>query len=308
MVQVVLGAGGSIGGLLANELKRYTDRVRLVSRNPTRVNHDDELVAADLRDGAAVDKAVAGTTVAYLVVGLKYDHRVWEKDWPTIIRNVVNACLKHGVKLVFFDNVYMYDVAEIPHMTEGSALNPPSKKGKVRLEVVRKIEEAAAQRGLKALIARSADFYGPGADNGILNQLVLTPVSRGKKARWQADAHKVHSFTYTVDAAKATALLGNTDGAYGQVWHLPTSAERWTGAQYIAAACGLKGAKPSYSVLSRWMITIGGLFSRTIAELGEMQYQNDRDYFFDSSKFTDVFDFRPTGYEEGIRAVMTLAS
>lgn len=297
-----------MGKLLANELKPYTDTVRLVSRNPTRVNDDDELVAADLRDAVAVDRAVAGTAVAYLVVGLKYDHRVWEKDWPIIIRNVVDACLKHGVKLVFFDNVYMYDVAEIPHMTEASAMNPPSKKGKVRLEVVRVIEEAVSQQGLQALIARSADFYGPGADNGILNQLVLTPVSGGKKARWQADPHKVHSFTYTVDAAKATALLGNTDSAYGQSWHLPTSAERWTGAQYIAEACRLKGMKPSYSVLGRFLITLGGLFSRTIAELGEMQYQNDRDYFFDSRKFTEAFDFRPTGYEAGIRAVMVPSS
>jgi len=36
-------------------------------------------------------------------------------------------------------------------------------------------------------------------------------------------------------------------------------------------------------------------------ELGEMLYQNDRDYLFDSSKFERRFDFTPTQYEEGIR-------
>ena len=305
MVQVILGAGGSIGKLLAKELKQYTETVRLVSRNPAQVNGDDDLVAADLRDAAAVEKAVTGAAVAYLVVGLKYDRRVWKRDWPVIIRNVVDACLNQGVKLVFFDNVYLYDVAEIPHMTERSVVNPPSKKGKVRSEVVRIIQDAIVQRGLQALIARSADFYGPGASNGILNSLVLTPVKAGKKPNWQADPHKVHSFTYTVDAAKATAMLGNAETAYGQVWHLPTSAERWTGAQFIAEACRIKGVKPSYNVLQPFLITIGGLFNRTILELGEMQYQNDRDYFFDSQKFIDAFDFQPTGYQEGMQVVFT---
>jgi hypothetical protein len=35
-------------------------------------------------------------------------------------------------------------------------------------------------------------------------------------------ANKKHSFIYTPDAAKATAILGNTPDAYNQVWHLPT--------------------------------------------------------------------------------------
>jgi hypothetical protein len=35
-----------------------------------------------------------------------------------------------------------------------------------------------------------------------------------------------------------------------------------------------------------------------------MLYQLDRDYFFDSSKFTSQFDFKVTSYEEGIRKVI----
>jgi len=33
----------------------------------------------------------------------------------------------------------------------------------------------------------------------------------GKKANWQGSANYKHSFTYTPDAGKATALLGNTE-------------------------------------------------------------------------------------------------
>jgi nucleoside-diphosphate-sugar epimerase len=302
--QVILGAGGDIGKSLAKELKQYTNTVRLVSRHPQQVNGDDELVSADLLSAEQVDKAVAGASVAYLVAGLKYDLRVWQKDWPAIMDNVINACLKHGTKLVFFDNIYMYDQNAVPHMTEESPLNPPSKKGKVRLQIVEKIRNAISQKGLQALIARSADFYGPGAKNGILNVLILDPISKNKRMSWQSNVNKTHSFTYIPDAAKATAILGNTDSAYNQTWHLPTSSQRWTGKQFITLAASMKGVKPSYTLLSPLLLSLIGLFNRTIKELVEMQYQNNQDYFFDSQKFCKAFNFTPTSFEEGMKKTL----
>lgn len=304
MTQVILGAGGDIGKPLAKELKQYANKVRLVSRHPEQVNGDDELVQADLSVADQVDKAVAGASVAYLVVGLKYDLRVWQKDWPVIVDNVINACLKHGTKLVFFDNIYMYDKTTIPHMTEESALNPPSKKGKVRLQIIQAIFNGISQKGLRALIARSADFYGPGAKNGILNIMVLDPVSKGKKMSWQSNVRKLHSFTYIPDAARATALLGNTDSAYNQTWHLPTSSQRWTGEKFIAQGASMRGTKTSYTLLSPFILSMVGLFNRTVKELVEMQYQNNQDYFFDSQKFCKAFNFTPTSYEDGMMKVL----
>jgi nucleoside-diphosphate-sugar epimerase len=308
MTQVILGAGGDIGRPLAKELKQYVNRVRLVSRHPEQVNGDDELAPADLLLAEQVDKAVAGAEVAYLAAGLKYDLRVWQKSWPVIIGNVINACLKHNAKLVFFDNIYMYDKRAIPHLTEESPLNPPSRKGKVRLQIAETIMSAISQKGLRALIARSADFYGPGARNGILNIMVLDPVSKGRRPSWQSNVNKIHSFTYTPDAARATAILGNTDSAYNQVWHLPTSAQRWTGKEFIAYAASLKGVKSSYILLTPFLLAAAGLFNRTIRELVEMQYQNNQDYFFDSEKFCRAFDFTPTRYEDGLKEVLDKAN
>lgn len=303
-MQTILGAGGDIGRLLATELKQYTDRVRLVARNPIQVNGDDELFKANLTIADEVLNAVKGSDVAYLTVGLKYDIRVWAEQWPVIMQNVISACIAHQCNLVFFDNVYLYDKRAIPDMHEDSAVNPPSKKGKIRAALVNMINEAITSKGLKALIARSADFYGPGAKNGILNILVLNNYAIGKKANWQSDATKVHSTTYTPDAAKATAILGNTETAYNQVWHLPTSPERLTGRQLIEIAAKAAGRKPSYFVLSLFMMRLAGLFSRQIKELVEMQYQNNQDYFFNSEKFNSTFQFVPTSYEKGIRQTM----
>ena len=303
-MQTILGAAGDVARLLATELKQYTAQIRLVSRHPEKVNEDDELLALDLLKKEDVFNAIKGSEVVYLTVGLKYDHTIWQAQWPVIIQHVIAGCLEHNCKLVFFDNVYMYDKNAIPNMTEDSPINPPSKKGKVRAQNVTLINEAIHDHGLKAVIVRSADFYGPLSKNGILNTLVLDNVIKDKKANWQADVDRIHSFTYLPDAAKATALLGNTDSAYGQVWHSPTSAERLTGRQLITIATGVMEMKNSYMILSPYMLKFLGIFNRTIKELVEMQYQNTQDYFFNSNKFCSTFSFTPTSYESGIREVL----
>lgn len=118
---------------------------------------------------------------------------------------------------------------------------------------------------------------------------------------WQSDAGKIHSFTYVPDAAKAVAILGNTPDAFNQEWHLPTSSQRWTGKEFINYIAGQLNVKPKYSILSKPIIIVVGIFSATVKELKEMQYQNDQDYFLDSSKFDNHFSFTPTSYEEGIK-------
>jgi nucleoside-diphosphate-sugar epimerase len=303
-MQTILGAGGDIGTPLAKELRRYTDKVRLVARNPKKVNQDDELFAANLLDEKNVIQALENTDVAYLTVGLPYDYKIWEKQWPVIIQNVIKACLTHGTKLVFLDNVYAYSEKEIGNMHEDSQINPPSKKGKIRGQLIKKLHEAEKNSGLKLIIAKSADFYGPDAKNGILNLLVIDNFKKGKKAQWQSDTTKIHSFTYTIDAAKGLALLGNTASAYGQNWHLPTSSERLNGKQFIELVATELNTKPRYTLLSSLMLRLAGLFSKTIKELIEMQYQNDRDYFFNSGKFVQEFNFTPTTYKQGIKEIL----
>ncbi|MEO6232382.1 MAG: NAD-dependent epimerase/dehydratase family protein [Ferruginibacter sp.] len=303
-MQTILGAGGAIGKLLAKELVNYTNKVRLVARNPQLVNDSDELMVADLTDAAAVLKAVAGSEVVYLCAGIAYELKVWQKQWPEIMYNVIRACIQHKAKLVFLDNVYMYANSAIPAMTESSPLDPPSEKGKVRLQIAQMITDASASGQLKALIARSADFYGPGVNTSVLKISVFDNFEKGKKAMWLSDATKIHSFTYTPDIAKAMALLGNTADAYGEVWHLPTSTEKLTGKEFIKMIADEMKVKPAWYTLSKLMLKLLAIFIPMLRELKEMQYQNDQDYFFDSSKFQQKFGMQPTSYTDGIKAIV----
>jgi uncharacterized protein YbjT (DUF2867 family) len=107
-VITILGAGGAIGNELVKLLAARKQPFRLVGRNPQPTGGATEALAADLTDQDQAFRAVAGSTVVHLVVGLKYDHKVWQEMWPRVMRNTIEACKRAGAKLVFFDNVYAY--------------------------------------------------------------------------------------------------------------------------------------------------------------------------------------------------------
>jgi nucleoside-diphosphate-sugar epimerase len=270
--QTILGANGTISKVMAAELKKYTDQIRLVSRNPKKVNDTDELFAADVTDAAQVDRAVAGSEIVYLMVGFDYNIKVWRERWPRLMRDTLDACMRHQAKLVFFDNVYLYDIGAIGHIT--------------------------------GLIARAPDFYGPDNDKSFLIETVYKNIQQGKRPNWFIDPTKKHSFIYTPDAAKATAMLANTPDAYNQVWHLPTDRNTLTGNELIALFNKETNNTKKTQAVSMFVLRLIGLFVPIMREMPEMMYQYDRDYFFDSSKFEKRFNFIPTSYADGIRNIV----
>lgn len=303
-MQTIIGSGGTIAIPLAKELNRFTDRVRLVSRHPRKINDSDELFALDVKNLNAIEGAVAGSEVVYITIGFDYKLSVWQNTWPPFMEAVINACKKHSSKLVFFDNVYLYAKSAIPHMTEESPIDPPSKKGKVRRQLHEMIISEIAAGNLTALIARSADFYGPDTDKSVLAETAAKNLIKGKKAQAFGDVNKVHTYTFTPDAGKATALLGNAASAYNQVWHLPTTKEKLTTGQWIELIAEEIGVAPKIQVIPKWILQVMGLFNPTIKEFPEMLYQNELDYVFDSSKFEKAFGMVATAPKKGVRIMM----
>ncbi|MBE0641002.1 MAG: hypothetical protein IH599_03135 [Bacteroidales bacterium] len=136
---------------------------------------------------------------------------------------------------------------------------------------------------------------------------VVDRLVQGKKANWFCSAKYRHSFTYTPDAGRATAILGNEPAAAGQIWHVPTAADPPTGEGWVKAFADEIGAKPGIQVAGKGLIRIMGWFMPIMKEFQELTYQWDRDYIFDSSRFERRFGFKPTPYAEGIRTVAAAA-
>lgn len=301
-MQTILGSGGTIGIPLAKELSKYTDQIRLVSRHPKKVNHSDELFAADLSDPTMIDKTVQGSTVVYMTIGFPYRIKIWRKNWPALMNATIEACKKYNSKLVFFDNVYLYDREFLDPMTEETPVRPSSKKGKIRAEIANMLMKEVQEGKLEGLIARAADFIAP--TNSILTEMVYKNLQKDKKADWFASLNKVHNFTFSEDAGRATALLGNTPDAFNQVWHLPSIHQRLTGKEWIDLFASQMKITPKYRTLSSGILGLLGIFIPILKEFREMIYQYDRNYFFDSSKFENRFGIHPVTAEEAVKAII----
>lgn len=298
-MHTILGAGGVIGNELSNALGAEGRPVRQVSRSPRRVNPTDEIFAADLLDASAVDDAVRGSEVAYLVAGLKYDARVWEEQWPRVMANTIAACQRHQTRLVFFDNVYAYGAVD-GVMTEDTPLHPTSRKGAVRARIATTLLEAIARGDVDAMIVRSADFYGPGAILSLTHSVVFERLRAGKTPQWVAAPERTHSFTYTPDAGRALAFLGQRPEAFGQTWHAPTSPESLTVEQFVHLACDAAGQPHRILVAPRWVRRALTLFVPILRENEEMMYQFDADYRFSSRKIEEAYGITATPYATGI--------
>jgi len=306
MRYVILGSGGAIGTALARTLAsdKTVDLV-LVSRHPKVVNGNEELIAADLSDASAVDQACKGADVVFLVAGLKYDTKLWQRQWPAVMKNAINACSHHQAKLIFFDNVYMYGKVD-GVMREDTPMVPCSAKGKVRTTVAQMLLDAINEKRVDALIARSADFYGPDAPRTFTEPMIIDPLQKGSAAMWMLNADLPHSLTFTLDAAKALIALARDDTSWNQVWHLPT-AQAITGRMFVRLVAEAYGVEPKLRVLPKWILTVMGWFLSMIRENNEMLYQFAYPYRFDSSKFEARY-FRATPYEEGIKQTAALRS
>jgi nucleoside-diphosphate-sugar epimerase len=297
----ILGAGGVIANEVVKLLSARKQPFRLVARNARPVPGAREMISADLSDKDQTIRAVAGSSIVYLLVGLKYDHKLWEEMWLRIMANTIEACKRSGAKLIFFDNVYMYGKVS-GTMTEETSFNPCSMKGEVRAKIATSLINEWKAGALTAMIARAADFYGPETSNGLPNVLVFEPLAKNQRASWLANDSVPHSFTYTPDAARSLVTLAESESAWNQTWHVATTPNPPTGKEFIAMAAKELGVAPRYRVLSRTMVRLIGWFNPLVGEVYEMLYQNDSPYLFDSSRFARAFGFSGTPYAEGTRA------
>jgi nucleoside-diphosphate-sugar epimerase len=300
-LHTILGANGTIAKELVTVLEAHQDRIRLVSRTPQPLA-GAETRAADVLKYDQVLEALKGSHIVYLLIGIPYDHKVWQRDWPVIMRNVIEACKVTGAKLIFFDDVYMYGKVD-GVMTEQSPYRPSSKKGAVRAMVAKMLEKEMQAGTIQAAIARAVDFYGPGvSDKSAPGVYVFSNLKKGRRPQWPINPDVPRSFTYTPDVAKALYLLATHPEAFGQVWHLPSGQPALTGREFIRLAAQYMGGSQQVQVLPKWLLNVIGWFNSFMREAYELNYQDQFPFQFDSTKFEKTFHFTPTSYQEGIKA------
>src|SRR5215468_11563969 len=161
---LVLGATGGIGGEMALALIERGWRVRSLHRAPERAGrkapHLDRVqwVAGDAMRREDVIAAAQGSEV--IVHGVNPPgYRNWRGLALPMLENSIAAAKGSGARMVFPGTVYNFGPDAFPTLTERSPQNPLTRKGKIRVEMERRLE-AASRDGLPTLIVRAGDFFG----------------------------------------------------------------------------------------------------------------------------------------------------
>lgn len=286
-MQTILGAGGPIGNLLARELHRsYTKKLRLVSRNPQKLHDSDEIMAADLTDFAATLRAVEGSKIVYVTVGLPMNTDLWEKQYVLMIKNAMEACKTHQAKMVFFDNTYMYPKTAEPQ-TEKTPFLPAGRKSEIRAEAAQLLLDEIEKGSMDIMICRAPEFYGPQKTKSITHSFILNNIKQGKQPKVLLNDATRRTLIWTPDASSAMALLANTPDAYGETWHLPCDDHRITYREMIEICGEVTGKKTEYTTLT--MEDFVNDRSPQAKELMELLPRYEVDHIFISDKIKRAF-------------------
>ncbi|HSM67011.1 MAG TPA: NAD-dependent epimerase/dehydratase family protein [Ilumatobacteraceae bacterium] len=295
---LVLGAG-PVGRAIVDALVARGHRPTVVTRSGTAV-HGAEARPADLTDPAAATAALADATIVFSTAQPAY-HR-WVEEFPALQASIVRAAQAAGAPLMVVENLYGYGAHDGP-LTEDLPMRPTTRKGTVRAEMWRSLDEASARGELEMAVVRASDFVGPGIEGSAFGTRFFDPLHRGKPAQTIGDVDALHSVTFVPDLAEALVRVAEDDTSWGRAWHAPcapaVSQRRLAG--IAAASIGRTGSIRSTPV---WMLRGLGVFVKPVGEMVEMLYEFDRDFVVDSSAFTGHFVMEATPLDQALAVVM----
>jgi len=202
-------------------------------------------------------------------------------------RAVLDATAAAGGKLVFADNLYMYDSSLGP-ISESTPETAATVKGRLRQSMADELLAAHRAGTLRVAIGRSSDYYGPNGTDTTLGDRLFEAILAGKKAQWMGSLDQPHTCSYLPDMARALVTLGEHEQADGRAWVLP-AAEPLTGRAFIEVAARAAGTSSKPATISTGMMRVVGLFVPFLRSYVEMMGQWTAPFTIDASVFQNAF-------------------
>ncbi|OBJ43236.1 sugar epimerase family protein [Mycobacterium colombiense] len=165
----ITGASGVLGrGLATRLLSQGHDVAGIARHRPDSWPSAADFVVADIRDAAAVKRALAGADV---VAHCAWAQASGHDDQVNVggTRNVLDAMNEnHSRRIVFASSAHVYGGGQAPK-TEHDATAPVSAEGRLKAQV----EQLLAESGAEWVAIRSALILGRSVDNWVRRLLAL---------------------------------------------------------------------------------------------------------------------------------------
>jgi len=222
---LVIGATGGIGGEIAATLLRRGWQVRALARQPREAARRAawlagvEWIAGDAMSPSDVSSAARGAAV--IVHGANPPgYKNWRGLALPMLESTIAAARASGARVVFPGTIYNFGPDAFPVLTEQSPQHPQTRKGAIRLEMEARLEAAAAE-GVRTLVVRAGDFFGPRAGNSWFSQGLVKPGKPLRSVTYPGPREIGHSWAYLPDIAETVARLVERDAelARFEVFH-----------------------------------------------------------------------------------------
>lgn len=306
-IALVLGATGGIGGEVAARLASAGWQVRALNRHPEGAVKDRRFTWVKGDALAASDVAAAAQGVSLIVHAVNPPgYRDWEKLVLPMLDNTIAAAKANGARILLPGTVYNYGPDAFPDIAEDAPQNARTRKGRIRVEMERRLRQAAESGAATVLIVRAGDFFGPKAANNWFSQGLVKPGARPKVISYPGKRGIGHQWAYLPDVAEAMVRLVEKGGledfaTFHMEGHWDADGTSMTGAVRRALGAPAVPVKP----MLWWLMRLASPLVPLLRELAEMKYLWEHPVRLTNAKLEAAIGPEPrTPLDEAVRATL----
>lgn len=304
---LVIGATGSIGGEVARSLLARGWRVRGLNRDPDRAARTGPAGIEWVRGDAmiAADVAAAAEGARIIVHGANPPgYSNWAKLLPAMMDSTIAAAKASGARVVLPGNVYNYGPDAWPRFTETSPQNPKTRKGAIRVAMERRLEAAGAE-GVRSLVVRAGDFFGPRSGTSWLTEGWVQKGKPLKAVSLPGPAEITHAWAYLPDFAESIVRLVEREADLPAFAVFNHAGHQVTGGEMADAIERVAGRKLVRKSLPWFAMTVASPFVEMLREMLEMRYLWDHEVLPDNAKLVAILGAEPhTPLDQALRTAL----
>lgn len=279
-IALVLGATGGIGGEVATRLRQRGWTIRALHRKPETVGSTDdgfEWVRGDAMNESDVVGAAAGVSLIVHAVNPP-GYRNWGQLVLPMLDNTIRAARASGARILLPGTVYNFGPDTWPDLAEHSSQKPLTRKGRIRAEMEARLL-AARRDGVRSLIVRAGDFFGPRAANNWFSQGLVKPGKPVKTILYPGKRGVGHQWAYLPDVAETMIRLVEREtqlepfAVFHMQGHWDADGTQMVGAiQRVVAADARAQSMPKVGAFPWALVLAASPFVTLFREMREMRY------------------------------------
>jgi len=304
---LILGATGGIGHEVATALHRHGWQINALHRDPTKAASQGKTpwihwVKGDAMNAAEVTRAAEGASVIVHAVNPP-GYRNWGQLVIPMIDSSIGAARTHRARILLPGTIYNFGPDAFPTLRENSPQNPLTVKGKIRVELEKRLQ-ACVDSGVRSLIVRAGDFFGPNAGNNWFSQGLVKPGQPVTYITYPGRPATGHAWAYLPDLAETMAQLLDRESTLGafERFHFqghwdPDGTHMTHAIQRIIGNPNIKVSRFPWA-----LVTLLSPFKTLFREMREMRYLWEEPLRLDNSHLVKVLGAEPhTPLDQAVR-------